>query len=226
MTEKRVARRAVPKQRTSPESRRVKEVDGGLFTNVGRCEVVLGIDQSYTGFGITAMALDGAPIFHSWCYKAPNRGISRLRAIDYFLYEVLERLTCSDRPVKAVAMEGYAFGTQMANMAGELGATVKLCLANYFGIDAVASPGFPLIVPPTSLKKYALGKGNAVGKQHILLGIYKKWGVEFRDDNMADAYVLAQISRHRNTEAGLLAYELAVLATLRDPKHRETGELV
>lgn len=224
MAESRVLRREVPARRPSPSTKHTQEVDGGLFEAPGTFPTVLGIDQSYGGFGVTAMALDGSPKFHSWCHKAPGRGVFRLLAIDFFLYSVLEQLTVEHRPVKVSVMEGYAYGSQMANMAGELGAMVKLCLANYYGTTALDSPGFPLIVPPSSLKKYAVGKGTHVAKQHILLAVFKKWQVEFRDDNMADSYVLAQIGRQRDTEAGLLGYELDVLAKLRDPKHRDWVE--
>jgi hypothetical protein len=36
-----------------------------------------------------------------------------------------------------------------------------------------------------TLKKYAAGKGTAK-KQEMLLQIYKRWGLEFNDDNAAD----------------------------------------
>jgi crossover junction endodeoxyribonuclease RuvC len=116
-------------------------------------------------------------------------------------------------------MEGYAYGSQVANMAGELGSVVKMGLYRYYGTSSARS-AFPLIVPPMSLKKYATGKGNAK-KQEMLLAVYKKWGVEFTDDNMADSYVLAHIARQQDATAGLLAYELDVLKKMRDPKHRE-----
>lgn len=30
----------------------------------------------------------------------------------------------------------------------------------------------------------------------ILLGVYKRWGLEFKDDNQADAFTLSKISYH------------------------------
>jgi Holliday junction resolvasome RuvABC endonuclease subunit len=108
-----------------------------------------------------------------------------------------------------VAMEGYAFGSQMANMLGELGGMVKLTLLD-FGI-------YPLIVPPTNLKKYVTGKGNGISKSQMLLYVYKKWGVDFTDDNAADSYALARLV------AGMheTAYEKEVYDKLQDPKFRE-----
>jgi hypothetical protein len=40
-----------------------------------------------------------------------------------------------------------------------------------------------------TLKKYATGKGTAK-KQEMLLQIYKRWGVEFNDDNAADFTII------------------------------------
>jgi len=37
-----------------------------------------------------------------------------------------------------------------------------------------------------------MGSGNAA-KELILQQVYKRWGVEFHDNNQADAFVLAQI---------------------------------
>jgi crossover junction endodeoxyribonuclease RuvC len=53
-------------------------------------------------------------------------------------------------------------------------------------------------VAPTSLKKYITGKGTKVQKNQILLQVYKKWGVEFTDDNAADSYGLARIARGKH----------------------------
>jgi Holliday junction resolvasome RuvABC endonuclease subunit len=106
-------------------------------------------------------------------------------------------------------MEGYAFGSQMANMLGELGAVVKMTLYE-FGV-------YPLIVPPTNLKKYVTGKGNGISKSQMLLYVYKKWGADISDDNAADSYALAKIV----SGSAELEYEKDVYTKLQDPKFRE-----
>ena len=67
------------------------------------------------------------------------------------------------------------------------------------------------------LKKYVTGKGQGVKKNQILLNVYKKWGVEFMDDNAADSYALARIA------AGMadLSYEKEIITKTLDPKYRE-----
>jgi crossover junction endodeoxyribonuclease RuvC len=92
-----------------------------------------------------------------------------------------------------VAMEGYSFGSaNRAHMAGELGAAVKLAL---YDLGSV-----PLIIPPSSVKKYATGKGNAK-KDLMILACYKNWGVEFSNDNEADSYCIAKIAAGHATNA-------------------------
>lgn len=48
-----------------------------------------------------------------------------------------------------------------------------------------------IITPPTVLKKFITGKGNSK-KNLMLLYCYKKFGIEFTDDNLCDAYSLSR----------------------------------
>lgn len=48
------------------------------------------------------------------------------------------------------------------------------------------------VIAPTSLKKFVF-KGNAK-KELMLLKIFKRWGTEFEDNNLADAYALARMA--------------------------------
>lgn len=163
--------------------------------------VYIGIDQSYTGFAITAYNNGD---HYTTVYKSPHRGVDRLLDLQSHLREQLH-----DFKIKDVAMEGYAFGSQMSNMLGELGGMVKMTLKDDFDI-------YPMIVPPTSLKKYVTGKGNTQ-KNQMLMHVYKKWGIEFDDDNAADAYALA----HLVSGTASLSYEKEVYDKLQDPDYRE-----
>jgi hypothetical protein len=112
------------------------------------------------------------------------------------------------------AMEGYAYNSTMAHMAGELGGLVKMELRSWF-YDSEAK--YPFIVAPAMLKKYITGKGTGVQKNQILLNVYKKWGIEFNDDNAADSYGLARIA----AGMGDLTYEKEIIKKLLDPKFKE-----
>jgi Holliday junction resolvasome RuvABC endonuclease subunit len=168
----------------------------------------VGIDQSYSGFGMCFLGEDGS--YLATVRSFANTGVERLVDVQsHILRSTIDAFSPSEN-LKDIAMEGYAYGSQMANMAGELGATVKLTVYTAYNVH-------PLIVPPTTLKKYVTGKGNGVKKSQMMLSVYKKWGVELLDDNAADAYALAKIaSKHAETE-----YEKDVLKLLSDPKHRE-----
>jgi len=166
--------------------------------------VYLGIDQSYSGFAITLLDAENKTDYYSIVYKAEGLGVERLKNIQAFIMDTLFDYTIVD-----AAMEGYAFGSQMANMLGELGGMVKLTLLD-FGI-------YPLIVPPTNLKKYVTGKGNGISKSQMLLYVFRKWGAEITDDNAADSYALAKLV----SGAHVLEYEKDVYDKLQDPKFRE-----
>jgi Holliday junction resolvasome RuvABC endonuclease subunit len=163
--------------------------------------VFVGIDQSYSGFAITLLNDSG---YMSTVYKSEYRGVRRLDDIEAHIMNSL-----INYDIKDVAIEGYAFGSQMANMLGELGGLVKLTLYKM--------GHYPLIIPPTVLKKYVTGKGQGVSKSQIMLNVYKKWGAEFSDDNAADSYALA----HLVAGYASLAYEKEIYQKIKDPKFRE-----
>jgi hypothetical protein len=152
--------------------------------------VAIGIDQSYSGFAITA--IDKKDRYYTEVYKVEGNGIERLHKARAFMLDFV-----SDVEVSTIAMEGYAYGSQMANMAGELGGMIKLALYDKYRFQN-DNAALPIIVPPTSLKKYITSKGTGVAKNQILLAVYKKWGIEFTDDNAADSYGLARIAANRH----------------------------
>jgi crossover junction endodeoxyribonuclease RuvC len=89
--------------------------------------------------------------------------------------------------VDLVIIEGYSFAGKFNNsLQYELGACIRMRLWEQ-GITFIE-------VPPTSLKKFVSGKGNAK-KDLMLLGVYKRWEFDTEDDNEADAYGLAQFGR-------------------------------
>jgi Holliday junction resolvasome RuvABC endonuclease subunit len=167
--------------------------------------VAVGIDQSYGGFAISILEIPPqAKFFTAVAKNSEFKGVERLAELRSFLLDTLE-----GHVIKDVAMEGYAYSATMGHTMGELGGMVKIALFDTFGIK-------PIIVAPATLKKYITGKGTGVQKNQILLNVYKKWDVEFTDDNAADSYGLARIA------AGIsdLSYEKSVLDGLKDPKFR------
>lgn len=186
-----------------------KIIDGGLNT---AGPVTVGIDQSLTGFALTALCLADPTKHITWVYKSPYFGIERLVDIREWLIDHLNYLAEHDLTVEDIAMEGTVLASQAALVLGELSATVRLAIYDTF--DDYRK--YPLKVPPMTLKKYASGKGNAK-KQEMLLQIYKRWGVEFNDDNAADSYALARLVG----KFSINEVEKAVATQMSDPKYRD-----
>ena len=188
-----------------------KVIDGGLDT---KGKVAVGIDQSLTGFALTAILMADPKKHITWVYKSPYFGIERLVDIRQWLIDHLMYLEEHDLEVIDIAMEGTVLASQAALVLGELSATVRLAIYDMYPEGDVRK--YPLKVPPMTLKKYASGKGNAK-KQEMLLQIYKRWGVEFNDDNAADSYALARLVG----KFSINEVEKAVAEQMSDPKYRD-----
>ena len=186
-----------------------KLFDGGL-NEPG--DVALGIDQSLTGFAVTVLGIKDPSKFVTWVYKSPYFGIERLVDIRTWLIDHFMWLEEQDLDVQDIAMEGTVLASHAALVLGELSATVRLAIYDHYEDEL----RFPLKVPPMTLKKFAAGKGNAK-KQEMLLQIYKRWGVEFNDDNAADSYALARLVSGNATGA----IEKAIIEQMSDSKYRD-----
>ena len=195
-----------------------KVFDGGLVEG----PITLGIDQSLTGFAMTAINVTQPEAYETWVYKSPKRGVRRLADIRYWMMDKFDFLDSQRCRVTDIAMEGTVLASHSALKLGELAGLVKLTIWDYFDGNLYSVIPYedhirtPLQVPPMTLKKYAAGKGNAK-KQEMLMQIYKRWGIEFNDDNAADSYALARLAAgiHIND------VEKAVVEQLKDPKYRD-----
>ena len=190
-----------------------KNLDKNPPTNA---KIAIGIDQSLTGFALTAVDIYDPSSFYCRVYKSPYFGVKRLYDIQVFLIDHLDYFveTGRDNEIVDLAMESTVLASHSALAMGELSAAVRLAIYTFFPDDDPRR--FPLRIPPMTVKKYASGKGNTK-KQEMLLQIYKRWGIEFNDDNAADSYAIARM-------AGGLAVgsvEAQVIEQIKDPKYRD-----
>jgi Holliday junction resolvasome RuvABC endonuclease subunit len=190
-----------------------KTFDGGLVAG----PVAVGIDQSLTGFAMSAVHILHPEQHQTWVYTSPYRGVQRLHDIGQFIISKLEFLEQNKNDIYDIAMEGTVLHSQSASVLGELAGVVKLVIFDWFNDAPNEQLRTPLQVPPMSLKKFVAGTGNAT-KDVMLLNIYKKYGVELRDNNAADAYGLARIAAEYVTDD----VEKTIIKKLKDPKFRDS----
>lgn len=146
-------------------------------------EIFVGIDPSLTGTAI--ISLDS------------KANIINMELISTSSKEVMEKRLClirdhvasflnKQRPNK-VCIEGLSFQSKGSAMA-QLGALHFLLRIFLFQEKLDYR-----VVEPTVLKRFVTGKGQ--GKKELMLKeVYKKWGADFDDNNLADAYGLARIA--------------------------------
>lgn len=154
-------------------------------------KTVTGIDPSLSGTGVVNLkkSITGFGGQFLWDYttitSAPQEGVSgRLRRYSQMATGVLEMI--DESKPELVLIEGYSFGSK--------GCAVTQ-LAEYGGILRLRlmGEGFKVVeVPPSSLKKFVTGQGNA-NKIKVVAALVKRYGVEFENDNEYDAYGLARM---------------------------------
>jgi crossover junction endodeoxyribonuclease RuvC len=147
--------------------------------------IIAAIDPSLVGTAVCILDADTDKIIDLVTFKLPkdSKGITRLNLLAKQLNKIMSKYS-----PKEIFIEGYSFmskGRSIFNL-GELGGVFRLILAKKWG-------GY-YEIPPTSLKKFVTGKGNAK-KQIMLEQTYRKYGLgseTLKDDNQVDAYGLAR----------------------------------
>jgi crossover junction endodeoxyribonuclease RuvC len=147
-----------------------------------KCSFFVGIDPSYNGTAV--MVLDeNANIVEKLLYKSVGESIEeKLWAINKALSFIPKIVG-----LKKVYLEGPSYSSNGAFQLqmGALHFMIRMMLYKKKVKYQVIAPG--------SLKKFVAGSGSAK-KEHMLLNVYKKWGLDFLDNNLADAYGLARMA--------------------------------
>lgn len=124
---------------------------------------------------------------------ASMRGMPRLVHIRDCVLRLI-----AESAADVVCVEGYSFGSKGAAVVniGELGGVIRLAL------HELALP--TVEIPPSCLKKYATGKGNA-SKDDVLQAGVMRSGHTFTDNNACDAFWLHQMAlAHYQPDSQLL----------------------
>lgn len=168
--------------------------------------ITLGLDLSLTATGCIYLK-DGKSIERSLLLKIKPTSRNPIEEM-FRLLQIRDEIDLTG--VDMVVIEGLAF------MARNTSALVQLAGLNYLVRELLIASDVPfVIVPPTTLKKFVAGKGNCP-KELMLLETYKRYNVSFDDNNLCDAYGLAQIGEAIiNREAKLTKFQEEVLKTLK-----------
>jgi len=174
---------------------------------------IMGLDLSLTGTGL--VVIQNGELKRKELIAVKTKGIERLGNILALVKNAVTETTETIGRIDLAVIEDYSFGSRGCAIfsSGELGGVIRLYLyleKNDF-----------LLVSPATLKKYVAGKGNA-DKDVMLKEVFKKWGQDFDDDNIADAYSLARAGELflQSDTKKLKTHELEVKKTLTDAKER------
>jgi crossover junction endodeoxyribonuclease RuvC len=168
----------------------------------------MGLDLSLSATGAVLIDSEYA-ILKKEIITSTARGTERLYLMEMSLLDFID-----DNKIDLLCIESPAYAAPgNLHELGKLAGMVELALYKK-GINFIYAA-------PTQLKKYVTGKGIGE-KSIIILDVYKYWGEEIRDNNIADAYVLSRIARDFHlTETDLKKYQLEVLKKIEPlEKHK------
>lgn len=143
----------------------------------------IGLDLAFSNNGFCCIDESGKIVHDEVVVSKPNQDDeSRL----IFLSEKICDMIKQYSPEK-VCIEGLSFGSkgQSISQIGALHYLIRIFLYR----EKIKYQ----IITPTQLKKFVTGVGNCK-KELMLLKTYKKFQVEFDDNNLCDAYCLARIA--------------------------------
>lgn len=142
----------------------------------------IGLDMSLSATGFCRK--QGKDMLIETIKTNPRTCVNDLARLRYISDKCMERIP---KDTSMICMEDYFVGRFAASglKLAALGAVIRL---------ALYETGLPFfIITPSQLKKYITGKGNSP-KSMVIKEVYKKWKIDCKDDNQADATVLAHVS--------------------------------
>jgi crossover junction endodeoxyribonuclease RuvC len=145
----------------------------------------MGLDLAYINNGVVCID-DEASILYQEVITCP-KSIATDEERLIFLSEKFSKVVDEYLPER-ICIEGLSFGSkgQSVSQMGALHFITRIFLFK-LGIKYI-------VIAPTQLKKFVTGTGQCK-KELMLLKTYKKFNIEFSDNNLCDAYCLARMAR-------------------------------
>ena len=147
----------------------------------------VGLDLSLTSTGFCLK--NGSTITIDTIKTEPKNFKNDLDRLIHIRNTIISKLPAD---VKMVCIEDFFVPSNKL----QIGSGIKLAMLGTTIRLSLYERGIPfVIVSPNSLKKHILGKG--VGdKCMVVREVFKKYGIDVKDDNQADASVLAYLAEH------------------------------
>jgi len=150
-----------------------------------RDPMFVGLDPSYNGFAIMVLDKEGT-IIEQKLLTSDTKKEAEERIIEL---EEGFKFVPNIAGLHSVCIEGPSYSSNGAFQL-QMGA-----LHFYLRIFLFKKDVRYKIIAPGSLKKFVAGEGKGRAKKELmLLKTYKKWNVEFEDNNLCDAYGLARMA--------------------------------
>lgn len=151
-------------------------------------KVFVGIDASLTGTGLVILN-EKLEILEQVTISTEKS--NQPHDIEHRLILITDSistyLSWHNSVIRAIYIEEVSFGSKGQKIA-------EMAALNYFIRIFLYRQGHTYkAIPPTQLKKFVTGTGKCQ-KNLMLLKCFKRFGVEFSDDNICDAYCLARLA--------------------------------
>lgn len=146
--------------------------------------IIIGIDPSLTGTGIARVDTDDRLVAETWTVTSKGKAGDDLATRRRRLRDLIMAIRRAVHVPDLVLIEAPAYSSRTGHMHDRSGLWWLL-------VDELALMAPVVEVTAGGVKKYATGKGNA-GKDEVLLAVARRYPhVDVRDNNQADALVLA-----------------------------------
>jgi hypothetical protein len=152
---------------------------------------IIGIDQSIRSTGVFSLIADEE---HNFVVKGVNTFAHRTSLGEQIFDQLPDLQRCKGEGL-VVVREGYSYGSRSQSFyqIGELvGCLGKLIAVARRELDI--EPFIYMQVPPTTLKLWAFGTGAKKKDTAYLLDIAEIFGRSFRQDDLADSFMLAKFA--------------------------------
>lgn len=147
---------------------------------------LIAIDASLTGLAVVSFTEPDLIDYDEFTSKPAKTLEGRINRYITLANKVLAFINKTNPDL--ILIEGYAFSARGASVVtmGEFGGVLRYHILKH-GAKVIE-------VPPTTLKKFVTGKGNA-SKLEVVSKLSSKYQVEFFTDNHADAYGLMMLGK-------------------------------